>query len=175
VALGALGADAVAAFVASQDGSAKGKLSLDGELALGGSVISGGRFAIVDTAQTACDPQGLGRIVVATANQKLYYCDGKAWLRFATCGGQCPDPGLVTCGAPIVDSCGDVCPGSGTFCSPGQTCTAGKCIGALGSKDNPAASCLAVKNALPSAASGLYWLDPDGGAVTNAFQTWCEM
>lgn len=175
VALGALGADAMAAFVASQDGSATGKLSLDGELALGGSVISGGRFAIVDTAKTACDAKGLGRIVVASSNEKLYYCDGKMWLRFATCGGQCPDAGLVACGAPIVDNCGDVCVGSGTFCSAGQTCTGGKCIGALGSKDNPATSCLALKNALPASASGLYWLDPDGGAVTNAFQTWCEM
>ncbi|GMV43093.1 MAG: hypothetical protein AMXMBFR64_48090 [Myxococcales bacterium] len=39
---------------------------------------------------------------------------------------------------------------------------------------NPAASCQAVKTANPSAASGLYWVDPNGGNPSDAFQVWCE-
>jgi hypothetical protein len=45
----------------------------------------------------------------------------------------------------------------------------------LGTDPNePGASCLAIKNAGP-AASGVYWLDPNGGSASDAFQTWCEM
>jgi hypothetical protein len=175
VGLGALAAEVSTAFVASQDGSAKGKLSVEGELALGSSVISGGRFAVVDTSKAVCDATIAGQIVLASGNGKLYYCDGKAWARFATCSGQCPAAELVVCGAPLLDSCGDPCGGSGTFCSAEQVCTAGKCIGVLGSKDNPAVTCKDLLAKVPGTVSGLRWIDPDGNGVLPAFQVFCDM
>lgn len=40
---------------------------------------------------------------------------------------------------------------------------------------NPAASCQALKTANPSAPTGLYWVDPNGGSPSDAIQLWCEM
>lgn len=36
-------------------------------------------------------------------------------------------------------------------------------------------SCKDLLASYPSSPSGLYWLDPDGGSSTNAFQAWCDM
>jgi LruC domain-containing protein len=44
----------------------------------------------------------------------------------------------------------------------------------LGSPTNPGATCVALREA-GVALSGLYWLDPNGGAATDAFQAWCDM
>jgi len=40
---------------------------------------------------------------------------------------------------------------------------------------DPAASCLAVHQSDPQAASGLYWVDPNGGPTSDAFQVYCDM
>lgn len=175
IGLGALASEVSSAFVATQDGAAKGKLSVDGELSLGTSVISGGRFAVVDVSKAVCDAKIAGQIVLSASNGKLYYCDGKVWARFATCSGQCPAAELVVCGAPLLDSCGDPCGGTGTFCSAEQVCTAGKCIGVLGSKDNPAVTCKDLLAKVPGTVSGLRWIDPDGAGVIPAFQVFCDM
>ncbi|MFT3764729.1 MAG: fibrinogen-like YCDxxxxGGGW domain-containing protein [Minicystis sp.] len=36
-------------------------------------------------------------------------------------------------------------------------------------------SCKAIKTAVPSAASGVYWIDPDGAGATAPFQVYCDM
>ncbi len=44
-----------------------------------------------------------------------------------------------------------------------------------GGKDNPGASCAAIKAKAPTVNSGLYWIDPDGGDKANAIQVYCDM
>ncbi|MBM4345303.1 MAG: hypothetical protein FJ100_18180 [Deltaproteobacteria bacterium] len=172
---GSLDCAAVGDFLPLKGGTVTGTLTVDGELALGGSAVTGGHFGKVDVAKTTCGAANHGQVAVGGANGKLYYCDGKAWQRLATCTPQCPDPGLVACGQSLTDNCGDPCTGSGTFCAALQTCTNGKCTAPLGALGNPVASCQALKTAVPTAPSALYWLDPDGGSAANAFETWCEM
>ena len=42
------------------------------------------------------------------------------------------------------------------------------------SKELPVLNCQDLKLKLPSAASGVYWIDPDGGSHGNAFQAYCD-
>ena len=46
------------------------------------------------------------------------------------------------------------------------------CIGQ--SKALPVLNCRDLKLKVPSAASGVYWIDPDGGSHGNAFQAFCD-
>ena len=39
---------------------------------------------------------------------------------------------------------------------------------------NPALNCKDLKNKRPSVASGVYWIDPDGGYHGNAFEAYCD-
>ena len=39
---------------------------------------------------------------------------------------------------------------------------------------NPALDCKDLKNKRPSVASGVYWIDPDGGYHGNAFEAYCD-
>ena len=45
----------------------------------------------------------------------------------------------------------------------------------VGTANAPALSCLDVLKKLPAAATGVYWLDPDGAGGTAAFQVYCDM
>ncbi|WP_268898683.1 RCC1 domain-containing protein [Geomonas anaerohicana] len=40
---------------------------------------------------------------------------------------------------------------------------------------NAGFSCRYIKSASPSATDGVYWIDPDGGSTSNAFQVYCDM
>lgn len=42
------------------------------------------------------------------------------------------------------------------------------------SKDSAALNCKDLKQKLPSAVSAVYWIDPDGGSRSNAFQVYCD-
>ena len=42
------------------------------------------------------------------------------------------------------------------------------------SKDFAALTCKELKQKLPSVVSGVYWIDPDGGSHSNAFQAYCD-
>ena len=56
-------------------------------------------------------------------------------------------------------------------------CYSGHHLGAssLGlSIQNPALNCKDLKNKRPSVASGVYWIDPDGGYHGNAFEAYCD-
>jgi hypothetical protein len=43
------------------------------------------------------------------------------------------------------------------------------------SPENAGTSCKAIKNASPAAASGVYWVDPDGPTGVSPFQCYCDM
>ncbi|MFO1001424.1 MAG: fibrinogen-like YCDxxxxGGGW domain-containing protein [Planctomycetaceae bacterium] len=45
----------------------------------------------------------------------------------------------------------------------------------LGSQQRPAASAQQIKAANPSAADGIYWIDPDGAGAIAPFQVYCDM
>ena len=42
------------------------------------------------------------------------------------------------------------------------------------SKDSSALNCKDLKTKVPSATSGVYWIDPDAGSHSNAFQAYCD-
>ena len=42
------------------------------------------------------------------------------------------------------------------------------------SKNSPAMNCKDLKLKVPSATSGVYWIDPDAGSHGNAFQAYCD-
>ena len=42
------------------------------------------------------------------------------------------------------------------------------------SKEFPVLNCQDLKRRVPIAASGVYWIDPDGGSHSNAFQAFCD-
>ena len=42
------------------------------------------------------------------------------------------------------------------------------------SKEFPVLNCQDLKHKIPSAVSGVYWIDPDGGSHGNAFQVYCD-
>ena len=42
------------------------------------------------------------------------------------------------------------------------------------SKDSSALNCNDLKTKVPSATSGVYWIDPDAGSQSNAFQAYCD-
>jgi hypothetical protein len=44
-----------------------------------------------------------------------------------------------------------------------------------GTQDKPGLSCADILTKMPSATSGLYWLDPDGNGGVAAYQGYCEM
>jgi hypothetical protein len=59
---------------------------------------------------------------------------------------------------------------------PGLTLTGTTFAVAPGqSSDTAAASCRALRTAMPSAGDGYYWIDPDGPAGLRPFQVWCDM
>jgi hypothetical protein len=43
------------------------------------------------------------------------------------------------------------------------------------SSGNPGRSCRHIHDQYPAAPTGRYWIDPNGGAVADAFEVWCEM
>ena len=42
------------------------------------------------------------------------------------------------------------------------------------SKDLAVLNCKVLKEKSPYAVSGVYWIDPDGGSRSNAFQVYCD-
>ena len=172
----ALAKDSVDAFVSTKGGTVTGTLNVNGELALGASAISGGRFAGVDVKKAACTGAEVGRVVLDSASKRLYFCDSLSWRRISSCLGVCKQGSDVACGTPIYDDCGDVglCLGNGSACSGGKTCTDGVCVGKPGqSADSPAKNCKEVLAAGLNV-DGLYWLDIDGPGNTVPFQAWCD-
>jgi len=45
----------------------------------------------------------------------------------------------------------------------------------IGASDTPGVSCRQILEDTPGSASGLYYIDPDGGSSANAFQVYCDM
>ncbi|MBM4346321.1 MAG: hypothetical protein FJ100_23345 [Deltaproteobacteria bacterium] len=188
VGLGALAADIANGFLSVKGGAvsgdlevggtltAKATLNVAGELALNDSKITGGGFAAVDVKTQTCNAKAAGRIVLDTTSSRLYFCDGKAYLRLTVCSEFCPSADQVTCGEPILDGCGGTgCSGKGSKCPVGAACTGGKCLSTLGTQGAPAVNCKAILAADANSPTGSYWLDPDGAGSGAAVQGWCEM
>ena len=43
------------------------------------------------------------------------------------------------------------------------------------SKSAAGASCKAIRGGYPLSPDGMYWVDPNGGATSDAFEAWCDM
>lgn len=154
--------------------TAKAGVSIEGGLALGGSAISGGRFAAIDVAKTACGANNAGQVALDTATKRLWLCDGSAFIRISTCTGQCKLANAVACGQPVTTDCGDVaaaCVGSGTYCAAGA-CVNGKCLSVGDDASLPGLSCKDILAKNPQAKSGVYWVNPLG---SGAYQADCDM
>jgi len=80
----------------------------------------------------------------------------------ATCGGVAAPLGTMRFAAGVVD----VCTTDGWLPLAFST---------VGSVAKPGVSCLTIHQALPTAPSGVYWVDPNGLPSSDAFQAYCDM
>jgi hypothetical protein len=123
-----------------------------------------------DTACTACATCGAGQYqasaCTATANALCGSCSNCPTGKYVAtaCGGS-NDTACAAC-----DTNCDACtgPGACSTCSAGYGLNSGTCVLA-------GSSCLAIHAANPSAASGVYMLDPNGGSSADAFLAYCDM
>ncbi|MFT5431016.1 MAG: hypothetical protein ACI9OJ_001695, partial [Myxococcota bacterium] len=86
--------------------------------------------------------------------------------------GSCSEPGGCAF-SPLNGSCDD-----GDSCTDDDVCSGGSCTGGVnicevGTEDNPALSCLKIKQTQPNSPDGAYWLKPS--INIESFQTWCDM
>ncbi len=107
------------------------------------------------------------------------------------CNDACPadvnktEPGLCGCGTSDADSDGDLTADclDGCVLDPLKTepgacgCGVGDDVNTMvgGSQGTPASSCVAIDEAGASCGDRLYWIDPNGGDTTDAFQAFCDM
>ena len=168
-----LSKEAQALFVSTKGGSVSGTLIVNGELRLGTSPITGGRFALVDLTKTKCDGSNAGQVVLS--GEDLWFCSGKLWRRLTACSGKCAKSAAIACGQPIPDDCGTLgqCTGKGTYCEKGD-CIGDKCV----SPGETAATAGATCKALFAAGvkqDAVYWIDPDGKDGAAPFKAFCDM
>ncbi|MSP93104.1 MAG: hypothetical protein EXR79_15110 [Myxococcales bacterium] len=133
--------------------------------------------ALGDITAVVCDAGATGKVLLDTKTARLHYCNGKAWRKVLDCGDQCAPPATVACGKPVPDGCNDgiFCAGKGTQCEGTKVCAKDQCVDAIGdSKASPALSCADVLKSDPKKASGVQWIDLNGGATDDAFQVYCE-
>jgi hypothetical protein len=173
VTLAKLAADVKTGFLSTQGGAVSGPVALTAGLDLGGSKLSNAALAAVEVAKDPCTAKEIGRLGVDAKTARLHFCDGTKWRRITTCDGTCPAAGLVACGQPVLDSCGDAaCGTTGTQCALG-TCDGQVCVCAGGSQQAPAPSCKAILQCSPGAQSGVYWLRLADGAKLE--QGYCDL
>ncbi len=98
-------------------------------------------------------------------------CDSGACRLDCVAGfGNC-DGSLVTGCETDVRTAAANCGACGVACATGQTCVGGVCTG--GGAD--AASCREIHATRPTAASGVFRIDPDGAGGNAAFDVYCDM
>ena len=92
-----------------------------------------------------------------------------------TCSGGCDDGVMCTADSCNAGTC-EHAPMDG-MCQNGYGCdpTMG-CVPRYGlSQMRPGVSCADILSVLGTTPSGVYWVDPDGGAMDNAFEAYCDM
>jgi hypothetical protein len=163
VSLAELGPDVTLGFLSTSGGTLTGDLTVTGKLGVGGDATITGKL-------------GVGGALTS----KGYTAGGDVdFAGFATKGLRF-DMGPT--GAP---ACSAGTKGT-TYLDPSEgagvlaVCNGTKYIkfyaqGDLGSQNNPAASCNALKKANAVAGSGLYWVDFDGAGTSPALQVYCDM
>ncbi len=123
-----------------------------------------------DTACATCGTCGAGQYLAtactANANASCGTCSNCPTGKYVAtaCGGS----NDATCAA--CDANCDACSGAGacTTCSSGYGLNGGTCVVA-------GTTCLAIHTAKPTAPSGVYLLDPNGGSPANSFLAYCDM
>ncbi len=147
-----------------------------------GTMCSGGSCASTCTGllcSGACvDPASSSTHCGACGNA----CSGRPNSMGQCVGGACRltcTPGFGDCDGNLATGCEtngltnpSHCGGCGLACAAGQTCVAGVCMGGGG---GDAASCRAIRAARPTAASGVFRIDPDGAGGAAGFDVYCDM
>lgn len=87
----------------------------------------------------------------------------------------CPAAADTPCGTTILDPCGNVCGGLGESCGLGDTCLAGGCVAYGSTPDTAGASCKDINDQEGTAASGEYYIDPDGDGGSSPVLVYCDM
>ena len=148
----------------------------DGELkswSVNVKVLSSGKVGLSGALQLknateppfTCTTSTTGSIYFDTKTNAIRYCSGGLWRSVAD-----------SCGNGILESSEECDDGNNT---EGDTCSA-TCIAAVGYlKSKPGASCLDILTKGAAAGltlkDGVAWIDPNGGAATDAFQVYCDM
>jgi hypothetical protein len=100
--------------------------------------------------------------------------DGSVTDAVDSCSDGCDDQ--VAC---TVDACVTTCQHTpdDAVCATGYGCDpVDGCVPRYGrSQDRPGTSCADILRVLVTAGDGAYWIDPDGGAVDNSFEVYCDM
>jgi cysteine-rich repeat protein len=142
-----------------------------------------------------CTASVSGSLYFDTKTNAVRYCALGVWRSLAdTCGNgildsneQCDDGNNTSgdgCSANCETICGDGKLAGKEECDDGNNtsgdgCSAA-CVATLGySKTKPGVSCMnifkLVKAAGHSLKNGVFWIDPNGGAATDALQVYCDM
>ncbi len=88
------------------------------------------------------------------------------------------NPGKGCVAVPATDgvSCpGNACGDAKASCKSGACAIPSGAFSDCGKQANPAPSCLAVRNGVANAKSGVWWLDLDGGGPGKAIKAYCDM
>jgi hypothetical protein len=126
-----------------------------------------------------CPAQGCVDILIDPANCGAcgHRCDAPMSCRVGECVLACNGDASV-CG-PSGDGCSGssgLCTcGGGASCGSDAYCFQGACVAACGATAaTPGHSCREIHDACGVTESGLFWLDPNGGETSNAFQAYCD-
>jgi cysteine-rich repeat protein len=150
--------------------AADGKLvgwSLQVKVLASSKVGVGGGLVLKNAADPpyACDATVTGSVYFDTKSNAIRYCALGVWRSLAdTCGN-----GILE----VTEECDDGNNAGDDGCSA-------TCVAAVGYvKGKPGASCVDIlakgKSAGLALKDGLGWVDPNGGATTDAYQVWCRM
>ena len=139
-----------------------------------GEVCDDGNLDDTDACISTCVPASCGDGKVQAGSED---CDDGNADEVDACTTLCKAPACddaLKSGDESDLDCGGSCApcGVGAACGAGKDCGSGFCSAG---KCTIAAHCAAIKAAAPNAASGVYTIDPDGGAGEPPFDAYCDM
>ncbi|MBL8784347.1 MAG: carbohydrate binding domain-containing protein, partial [Deltaproteobacteria bacterium] len=117
-------------------------------------------------------PSAPASLVTATCPAPRGACAADGATLTVACKAGLDQPTCVYAGVPGYQGTETTCDAIDNDCD-GETDEG--CSTPIGTQQNPATSCLQIREASPSPPDGSYWLDPDGAGPVPAFQAVCDL